>query len=74
MFSCCTGYISLQNLQDVLGESFDNADVEQLLKEADIKSDGKISWEEFIAYLKGTTMHPKLQQAADAMIDKDREA
>mmetsp|Transcript_25074 Transcript_25074/g.58208 ORF Transcript_25074/g.58208 Transcript_25074/m.58208 type:complete len:533 (-) Transcript_25074:111-1709(-) len=64
-----SGYITLENLKEVLGESFEGEEVEELLAEVDTGSDGKISWEEFIAYLKGTEVPHKVQQAADRMID-----
>lgn len=47
-----TGFISVDNLRTVLGDSFSGAEVEKLIQEADTTKDGKISYDEFIAYLK----------------------
>ncbi|CAK0800771.1 unnamed protein product [Prorocentrum cordatum] len=48
-----TGSITLEDLRTVLGESFEGTEVEELLKEADFKNDGKISLEEFTQFLVG---------------------
>jgi len=48
-----TGSITLDDLRKVLGESFEGTEVEELLKEADFKNDGKISFEEFTQFLVG---------------------
>jgi calcium-dependent protein kinase len=48
-----TGSITLDDLRKVLGESFEGTEVEELLKEADFKNDGKISFEEFTQFLMG---------------------
>jgi len=48
-----SGYISVNNLRETLGDSFEGAEVEELLKEADFNKDGKISYEEWMQYLKG---------------------
>lgn len=48
-----TGSITLDDLRKVLGESFEGTEVEELLKEADFKNDGQISFEEFTQFLVG---------------------
>lgn len=48
-----SGHITVANLRQVLGESFSGAEVEQLLKEADLAQSGQVSYPEFIKYLKG---------------------
>eukprot|EP00931_Biecheleriopsis_adriatica_P055042 TRINITY_DN32465_c0_g1_i1.p1 TRINITY_DN32465_c0_g1~~TRINITY_DN32465_c0_g1_i1.p1 ORF type:complete len:627 (+),score=159.20 TRINITY_DN32465_c0_g1_i1:41-1882(+) len=48
-----SGFITADNLREVLGETFEGEQVEQLMKEADFTHDGKISYEEWIRYLKG---------------------
>merc|ERR1712083_815204 len=47
-----SGYITAQNLREVLGESFDGGEISEIMKEADLTEDGRISYDEFIAYLK----------------------
>jgi len=46
-----SGYITPANLREVLGESFDGADVKQLIQEADFVGDGQISFDEFLQFL-----------------------
>eukprot|EP00440_Ansanella_granifera_P052025 gb/GFBE01056403.1/.p1 GENE.gb/GFBE01056403.1/~~gb/GFBE01056403.1/.p1 ORF type:complete len:554 (+),score=146.17 gb/GFBE01056403.1/:1-1662(+) len=48
-----SGYITPENLREVLGETFEGEHVEQLMAEADMLKDGRISYEEFVAYLRG---------------------
>mmetsp|Transcript_50169 Transcript_50169/g.92671 ORF Transcript_50169/g.92671 Transcript_50169/m.92671 type:complete len:549 (+) Transcript_50169:130-1776(+) len=66
-----TGYITVEDLRKVLGESFDGATVEELLREADACGKGKISAEEFIRYLKdpSDTATAKRKYAAQKLID-----
>jgi len=47
-----SGFISKENLIKVLGRSYDGESVEQMLAEADLDQDGKVSYTEFIAYLR----------------------
>lgn len=49
-----SGYITIENLRVVLGESFDGAEIEKLMQEADTTKDGRLSYPEFIQYLKGS--------------------
>jgi calcium-dependent protein kinase len=63
-----SGFITLQNMREVLGEHFEGEDVEDLMKEADFTKDGKISYEEFVSYIRGTP-HEKHQDASAKMID-----
>jgi len=64
-----SGFISVENLREVLGDSFEGAEVEKLLQEADLKQDGKISYEEWIAYLKGGDSKDEHTSAAARVID-----
>merc|ERR1719437_243180 len=57
-----TGYITVENLKDVLGESYYGTHVEHLLDEADFDHDGFISLEEFVAYLKGQPVHVEVAE------------
>lgn len=52
-----TGYITKDSLQKVLGESFEGTRVENLIQEADILRDGRVSYHEFVAYMNGWPMH-----------------
>mmetsp|Transcript_56819 Transcript_56819/g.133447 ORF Transcript_56819/g.133447 Transcript_56819/m.133447 type:complete len:548 (+) Transcript_56819:165-1808(+) len=66
-----TGYITVEDLRKVLGESFDGATVEELLREADMSGRGKIFAEEFISYLKDPSENAttKRKDAAQKLID-----
>lgn len=69
-----SGYITTENLKEVLGETFDGEQVAELVKEADFSGDNKISYQEFIEYLRGGeaagTHHA---EAAARVIDKAME-
>merc|ERR1711933_185528 len=55
-----TGYISLDNLREVCGESFEGESVDSLLSEADLLSDGRISYPEFVSFLTGRPLEQQL--------------
>jgi len=63
-----SGYITADNLREVLGDHHEGEEVEDLMKEADFKHDGRISYEEFVAYIKGTPMDGH-ENAANKVID-----
>lgn len=63
-----TGFITKQNLKDVLGESFRPEEVEAMAQDVG-GDDGKISYEEFIAYLRGGNASTDHQDAAAKFID-----
>lgn len=48
-----SGYITPDNLREVLGETFKGDHVEKLMSEADLLKDGRISYPEFVSYLRG---------------------
>merc|ERR1712113_169726 len=48
-----SGFITMNNLRQVLGASFQGEEVEKLMREVDESHDGKISYEEWIKYLRG---------------------
>lgn len=64
-----SGYITVENLREVLGDSFEGEQVEQLIAEADLLQDGRISYPEFVSYLRGEPLDSH-QNAADKIIDK----
>ncbi len=45
-----TGYITRQNLRDILGSDFSQEKVDQFIKTADFDGDDKISFEEFMEF------------------------
>eukprot|EP00746_Dinoflagellata_sp_MGD_P145296 gnl/MRDRNA2_/MRDRNA2_77925_c0_seq1.p1 gnl/MRDRNA2_/MRDRNA2_77925_c0~~gnl/MRDRNA2_/MRDRNA2_77925_c0_seq1.p1 ORF type:complete len:557 (+),score=100.85 gnl/MRDRNA2_/MRDRNA2_77925_c0_seq1:124-1794(+) len=47
-----TGFITVDNLSEVLGGNFEGADLEDLIKEADTDRNGNIDYEELLAYLR----------------------
>jgi len=51
-----SGFITVENMREVLGESHEGEEVESLMSEADFTHDGRISYAEFVAYIKGTPM------------------
>mmetsp|Transcript_61039 Transcript_61039/g.176793 ORF Transcript_61039/g.176793 Transcript_61039/m.176793 type:complete len:505 (-) Transcript_61039:114-1628(-) len=64
-----TGYITVNNLREVLGDTYDGETVESLLSEADLLHDNRISYPEFVAYLRGEP----LGSAADTIIEAERQ-
>jgi len=48
-----SGFITLENLKDTLGETYGGMDMETILKEVDTGNTGYISFDEFMAYLQG---------------------
>lgn len=65
------GYITLEDLRAVVGESFDGAEAEKLLAEADTSHDGKISYTEFIVYLRGQDGDHSHAEVAHKIIDTE---
>lgn len=64
-----TGYISVKNLRQALGEEFAESKVEELIAEADKDSDGRVSYTEFVAFLTNSTTETDMV-ATSALIDK----
>jgi calcium-dependent protein kinase len=64
-----SGFISLDNLKEVLGDSFDGAEVTRLVTEADRDKDGQISYNEFITFLKDGGGSEQHNEAAGMIID-----
>lgn len=63
-----TGFITVTNLKEVLGETFEGEQIEQLIKEVP-HEDGKISYQEFIYYLKHPESAEHHQEAAHKIIE-----
>eukprot|EP00929_Paragymnodinium_shiwhaense_P067821 TRINITY_DN3409_c0_g2_i1.p1 TRINITY_DN3409_c0_g2~~TRINITY_DN3409_c0_g2_i1.p1 ORF type:complete len:561 (+),score=104.06 TRINITY_DN3409_c0_g2_i1:86-1768(+) len=47
-----SGYITEDNLREILGESYKGEEIANLMKEADLLKDNRISYKEFVAYLR----------------------
>merc|ERR1712187_650656 len=64
-----SGYITVDNLREVLGDSFEGDTVEKLLNEADQLHDKRISYAEFVSYLRGDPL-PHHQDVTAKIVDK----
>lgn len=64
-----TGYISKENMKRVLGAEYSDEDIEDLMKEADLAKDGRISYAEWIEYLQSPSVEEHHQEAAMHAID-----
>jgi len=69
-----TGFITAEDLKVVLGETYEGTEVTALLAEADVDHDGKISYEEFIAFVKSDgAQETRATEVAHSVIDKQIE-
>mmetsp|Transcript_49665 Transcript_49665/g.144028 ORF Transcript_49665/g.144028 Transcript_49665/m.144028 type:complete len:546 (+) Transcript_49665:115-1752(+) len=66
-----SGCITKEDLRQVLGDTFEGAQVDDLLKDADENHDGKISYEEFLHYLRGGNARDLHIEAANRIIDSE---
>jgi len=64
-----SGYITVENLRQVLGDTFEGEEVESLVAEADQLKDNRISYAEFVAYIRGTPLESHANATAQ-IIDK----
>jgi calcium-dependent protein kinase len=62
------GYITRDELQELLGEAYEGQDISKLVDEADASQDGKIDYNEFIRFIKesGQEHH---HEAAEKLVD-----
>jgi calcium-dependent protein kinase len=71
-----SGYITVENLREVLGDQFEGQEVEKLLAEADQLHDNRISYPEFVSYLRGDPLSDHGDAAAkiidQQLLNKDR--
>jgi len=51
-----SGYITAENLRENLGNFFEGKPVESLVKEADFSMDGRVSFQEFSLFMRGTPL------------------
>jgi calcium-dependent protein kinase len=63
-----SGYITAENLRDVLGSKVEGERVESFIEEADSDFDGKLSFAEFAAYLRGTNCGAHIDHIAEASV------
>jgi len=66
-----SGYITKENLREVLGDTYEGESVDTLLAEADLLKDGRISYQEFVSYLTGQAMESHAAAAAAKIVDKE---
>merc|ERR1719221_639994 len=66
-----TGYITSRDLEEILGQSFEGTNAEAMIREVNKSGDGKISYQEFIDYLKGGEAEEKHVEAANRIIDEE---
>jgi calcium-dependent protein kinase len=66
-----TGYISKDNLKQLLGDTFEGQEIDKLLAEADFTHDGKISYKEFIQYIKSDQAPAEHIEATNKLIDNE---
>mmetsp|Transcript_57187 Transcript_57187/g.90653 ORF Transcript_57187/g.90653 Transcript_57187/m.90653 type:complete len:597 (+) Transcript_57187:66-1856(+) len=66
-----TGVISLENLREVLGDTHQGQEIEELFREIDVAKDGVISYDEFMAYLQDDDPNEAHQEAICKVIDAE---
>ena len=73
-----SGFISKENLRDILGNQFSPELVDEMIREGDFKQNGHIDFEEFMAFMRGKRVEriketdAKSRTAADALPKKRR--
>merc|ERR1712217_747119 len=45
-----SGHISAKDLKEVLGDDWDDAEINEMIQEVDVVQNGKISYDEFLSY------------------------
>jgi len=65
-----SGYITVGNMHEVLGETCNENQISSLLAEADQLKDGRVSYAEFVSYLRGDAMESQLI-AAGGIVDNE---
>merc|ERR1719499_1672880 len=65
------GFIRAEEFKQVLGDLGDGPVMKTAMDKLDKDCDGKISYEEFIAYLRNGSVDPEEMEAATAVIDRE---
>jgi len=68
-----SGFITSDELRNVFGPCIDKQDLDSFMEEVDTSHDGKISYDEFITYLRHPEACDKHAGAADKLIDHLRQ-
>lgn len=66
-----TGFISEDNLKQVLGDTCTRKEIKQIIKQADKAKDGKISYQEWLEYLQGDSASTTHTGIAINVIDSE---
>lgn len=68
-----SGYITLHNLKEIMGPSYDDDAIRHTLEEADAGKDGRVDWQEFLGVMRGCPPAVQLveeQKAVEELKDK----
>lgn len=65
-----SGFITVANLKEVLGESYNGDEIEKMLSEADVHHLGQISLEDFMHYMRDPEVHEAHLDAAGGIVDQ----
>jgi len=58
-----SGFIAPQDLQSILGVSFEGEDIEDLIRQGDLNADGKLDYDEFAKYVRSNRADLLAQQS-----------
>jgi calcium-dependent protein kinase len=64
-----SGYITSEDLQSILGDTFEPEEVTAMMQDVNKSENGKISYSEFISYIKDEHAHSDHQEKAAKMVD-----
>mmetsp|Transcript_67927 Transcript_67927/g.106887 ORF Transcript_67927/g.106887 Transcript_67927/m.106887 type:complete len:553 (+) Transcript_67927:105-1763(+) len=66
-----SGYIDAANMREVFGAEMTEAEIDEIMREVDANHDGRISYDEFVAYVKSNDGGAdKCKEACNSVIDK----
>jgi len=64
-----TGTITHSNLRALLGDTFEGSDVEEMIREADVDGDGRVSYADFLSYLQEGDIQEEASSEASSSAD-----